>query len=739
MRIKMPAQLLAICLCFGGGAMAQAKQLELERLFADPALSGATPRALAMAPDGSRVTYLKGKAEDANRLDLWEFNIKAAKHRLLVDADSLVSGAEVLSDEEKARRERMRLFASGIISYSWAKNSDALLFPLNGDLYYYQLKTQSAKKLTDTAAFETDATISPNGRYVAFIREQNLFVLEIATGKETQLTFDGGGVIKNGMAEFVAQEEMGRMTGYWWAPDDSKIAFTRTDESGVAEVVRNEIYAEEIKLFNQRYPYTGTANAKIQLGVVSVADGKINWLPHGDNDDIYLPRVEWTKNARYLSYQWQSRDQHKLELRLVDLSNNQQKVLLTETSNTWLNLHDDLHFLKDDKGFIWASERDGYKHLYYYDFDGKLQRQLTQGAWVVDELDAVNEKQGMVYFTARKDTPLERHLYQVSLKGGDTKRLTAPNYDHALVMAKDGSSFIDSFSNVTTPNKVALRALDGTVLTWLEQNELDKTHPLTAYHSQLKAPRFGTINAEDGQVMHYRMFEPAALEPGKKYPVIVSVYGGPHAQRVTNSWSARDLYLHYLVQQGYLVFQLDNRGSYNRGKAFEDPIYKKLGVAEIADQIKGVEYLRSLPYVDAGKIAIYGHSYGGYMAIMAMFKASDYFAAGVSGAPVTDWALYDTHYTERYLGHPDENAAGYEASAVFPYADGLKGKLLIYHGMADDNVLFTHSTKLYKQLQDKGLLFDMINYPGSKHSMFGQPVQTHLHKSITRFFDEHLK
>ncbi|HBN87707.1 MAG TPA: S9 family peptidase, partial [Rheinheimera sp.] len=669
----------------------------------------------------------------------WEFNIKAAKHRLLVDADSLVSGAEVLSDEEKARRERMRLFASGIISYSWAKNSDALLFPLNGDLYYYQLKTQSAKKLTDTAAFETDATISPNGRYVAFIREQNLFVLEIATGKETQLTFDGGGVIKNGMAEFVAQEEMGRMTGYWWAPDDSKIAFTRTDESGVAEVVRNEIYAEEIKLFNQRYPYTGTANAKIQLGVVSVADGKINWLPHGDNDDIYLPRVEWTKNARYLSYQWQSRDQHKLELRLVDLSNNQQKVLLTETSNTWLNLHDDLHFLKDDKGFIWASERDGYKHLYYYDFDGKLQRQLTQGAWVVDELDAVNEKQGMVYFTARKDTPLERHLYQVSLKGGDTKRLTAPNYDHALVMAKDGSSFIDSFSNVTTPNKVALRALDGTVLTWLEQNELNKTHPLTPYHSQLKAPRFGTINAEDGQVMHYRMFEPAALEPGKKYPVIVSVYGGPHAQRVTNSWSARDLYLHYLVQQGYLVFQLDNRGSYNRGKAFEDPIYKKLGVAEIADQIKGVEYLRSLPYVDAGKIAIYGHSYGGYMAIMAMFKASDYFAAGVSGAPVTDWALYDTHYTERYLGHPDDNAAGYEASAVFPYADGLKGKLLIYHGMADDNVLFTHSTKLYKQLQDKGLLFDMINYPGSKHSMFGQPVQTHLHKSITRFFDEHLK
>ncbi len=739
MLIKLSGFVMAVSLLLAGGSMANAKQLELERLFADPALSGTTPRALTMAPDGSRVTYLKGKADDANRLDLWQYHIKDGKHSLLVDADSLISGAEVLSDEEKARRERLRLFASGIISYSWSKNSDALLFPLNGDLYYYELASKKAKKLTNTSEFETDATISPTGRYIAFIRAQNLFVLEIASGKETQLTFDGAGEIKNGMAEFVAQEEMGRMTGYWWAPDDSKIAFTRTDESGVAEVVRNEIYADEIKLFNQRYPYTGTANAKIQLGVVNLADAKVQWIPLGDNEDIYLPRVQWSKNSQYLSYQWQSRNQQKLELRLVDLSENQQRVLLTESSNTWLNLHDDLHFLNNEQGFIWASERSGYKHLYYYDFSGKLLRQLTTGAWVVDELETVNEAKGLVFFTGRKDTPLERHLYQVSLKDGQVQRLTEPGFDHALVVAKDGSSFIDNFSNVSTPNKVALRAIDGKLLTWLEQNALNNQHPLTPYHGTLNAPRFGTLTAEDGQTLHYRIFEPAALAPGKKYPVIVSVYGGPHAQRVTNSFSPRDLYLHYLVQQGYLVFQLDNRGSYNRGKAFEDPIYKKLGEVELQDQIRGVEYLRSLPYVAADNIAIYGHSYGGYMAIMAMFKAADYFAAGVSGAPVTDWALYDTHYTERYLGHPAENSQGYTDSAVFPYIDGLKGNLLIYHGMADDNVLFTHSTKLYKQLQDKGLLFDMINYPGSKHSMFGQPVQTHLHKSITQFFDRHLK
>ncbi|MDX3773542.1 DPP IV N-terminal domain-containing protein [Chromatiaceae bacterium AAb-1] len=731
---------IALPLLLSGGIfMSDATELNLERLFADPALGGSAPRALSFSPDGNRVTYLKGKLADANRLDLWEYHIKDKQHRLLVDADSLISGAETLSDEEKARRERMRLFASGIISYSWDDTGKALLFPLNGDLYYYDLQNKQARKLTDTAAFETDARISPKGRYVSFVREQNLFVLEIKTGKETQLTTDGGGVIKNGMAEFVAQEEMGRMTGYWWAPDDSRIAFTRTDESPVAEIVRNEIYADEIKLFNQRYPYTGTANARIQLAVVELKNQQIQWLNLGEEQDIYLPRVDWTDNARFLSYQWQSRDQQTLELRLADLQQNTQRILLTETSQSWLNLHDDLRFLKDNSGFIWASERDGYKHLYHYDFQGKLLSQLTHGDWVVDELKRVDEKRGLVFFSGRKDSVLERHLYQVSLKDRRITRLTTAGADHAVVMARNADSYIDSYSDVLTPQQTDLKAINGNRLTWLEQNDVGSEHPLSAYYSQLVKPRFGTLTAADGQTLHYRIFEPATLKKDHQYPVIVSVYGGPHAQRVTNSWSNRDLYFHYLVQQGYIIFQLDNRGSFNRGVAFESPIYKKLGDIELQDQIQGVEYLRSLPHVDSKRIGIYGHSYGGYMAIMAMFNAADYFSAGVSGAPVTDWSLYDTHYTERYLGHPATNAEGYRQSAVFPYADGLKGKLLIYHGMADDNVLFTHSTKLYQVLQDKGLLFDMVNYPGAKHSMFGQATQTHLHKTITDFFNRHLQ
>ncbi len=731
--------LSGVILSAGLSMQLQAQVLDLPRLFAEPALSGTAPKALAYAPDGKRITYLKGKVNDANRLDLWQYELATGKHSVLVDSDTLFSGTETLSDEEKARRERLRLFASGIVSYQWSKDGQALLFPLNGDLYHYQLGSNKARKLTDTEAFETDAQISPTGRFVSFVRDQNIYVIDLNSGKEIQLTNDGKGTVRNGMAEFVAQEEMGRMTGYWWAPDDSKIAFTQFDESTVPEAVRNEIYADEIKLYHQRYPFAGKDNVRIKLGVVGINNRQINWVDVGKEQDIYLPRVEWTENPDLLTYQWQSRNQQTLELRLADLVSGKQTTLLTETSKTWVNLHDDLHFLQDKKSFIWASERDGYKHLYLYSLSGAAPKQLTQGKWIVNHIESIDEKAGQIYFSGRKDTPLESHLYRVPVQGGDISRLTEPGYSHQVVVAKNGSGFIDTASAVVKLPSVTLRDQKGQAVTVLESNALDADHPLTSFAAQLVTPAFGTLKAKDGQVLHYRMFAPKNLKPGKKYPVIVGVYGGPGAQRVTNSWSSKDLYFQYLVQQDYIVFQLDNRGSENRGKAFEDPIFGKLAEVELDDQKTGVEYLRTLPYVDASLIGIYGHSYGGYMTIMAMLRAGDFFAAGVSGAPVTDWALYDSHYTERYLGHPAKNAAGYAASSVFPYVSGLKGKLMIYHGMADDNVLFTHSTKLFSVLQSQGKAFEMMTYPGSKHAMFGQQVQTHLHQTITDFFNRTLK
>ena len=721
-----------------GAISVQAKPLSLERIFDDPSLSGKSPVQLKFSPDGSRVTYLQGKTDDYNRYDLWEYNLEDNTNRVLVDSAELFSGPENLSDEEKARRERQRIFGKGILEYTWSTDGKALLFPLNGDLYYYDLASAKSKKLTNTDAFETDARFSPKGNYVSFIREQNLYALALNSGKEIQLSQDGGGVIKNGMAEFVAQEEMSRMTGYWWSGDETKIAYTRVDESPVKEAIRNEIYADEVKLFNQRYPFTGTDNVKIQLGVVKLNNQHVDWIDLGKDEDIYIARAKWLKDSKTLSYQWQNRSQQTLELRFYDSESKKQKVALTENSDTWINLHFDLVFLKDKKHFVWASERDGFKHLYLYRTNGQLVRQITSGDWAVDSLKGIDEKKGIVYFAGRKDTPLESHLYSAPLfKKGDSKRITEEGEYHNVVLAKDNKTFIDTSSSVNKPKSAALRKVNGEFITWLEENKLDNSHPLTPYLSNLATPEYGTLKADDGQIMHYRLFKPTNMSAGKKHPVIVNVYGGPHAQRVTNSWRSKNLYFQYMAQQGYVIFQLDNRGSYNRGKKFEDAIYKNLGDVEVSDQIKGVEFLRTLDYVDAKRIGIYGHSYGGYMALMTMFKAGDYFTAGVSGAPVTDWALYDTHYTERYLGHPDTNAKGYEASAVFPYTDGLKGPLMIYHGMADDNVLFTHATKLFKQLQDSEKQFEMMTYPGSKHSLRGKQVQTHLHQTITNFFNRH--
>ncbi|GAA5524921.1 dipeptidyl aminopeptidase 4 [Microbulbifer aestuariivivens] len=729
-------------LCLLGGLItmqSSAEQLTIERMFSDPALDGATPRALAYSPDGRRVTFLKGREEDYDRYDLWEYNIADGETRLLVNSERLHQGEENLSDEEKARRERQRIYGSGIMEYTWSEQGNALLFPLAGDVYYYDLGKGQARRLTDTDAFETDVRVSPRGRFVSFIRDQDIFVVDLQTGEERQLTTDGEGPIKNGMAEFVAQEEMGRMTGYWWSPDEKHIAFLRVDESPVDEVIRSEIYADRIDMISQRYPAAGRPNVTIQLGVLDVASGKTRWIDLGKETDIYIPRVQWARD-NLLSYQWQDRSQQTLELRLVDIDSGESRTLLTENSDTWVNLHDDLHFLKDSERFLWSSERDGFRHLYLYGLNGKLLRRVTAGPWSVDALEAVDEVAGQVYFTGRRDTPLERHLYVAELddgEAGEPRRISRRAGMHAIEFSADASGYIDTFSNVQTPPQVSLHDVDGQLVTWIEENRVDEGHPLSAYQQGWITPEFGAFRAPQGHQLYYRLYKPADFDPTKKYPVMVFLYGGPHAQLVTNSWDR--LFNQYMAQQGYVVFTVDNRGSANRGTAFENPIHKAMGTVEVEDQVAGVKFLRGLPFVDPQRIGVFGHSYGGYMALMAMFKAGDYFKAGVSGAPVTDWTLYDTHYTERYMGDPNKVPEAYEAASVFPYTDGLKGPLLIYHGMADDNVLFTNTTKLIKVLQDNGQQFELMTYPGKKHSLHGKQTRIHQYTLIRDFFDRHLK
>ncbi|BBO26155.1 peptidase S9 [Alteromonas sp. I4] len=713
-----------------------ADTLTIERIYESPSLAGSSPRSLKVAPDGKRVTYLQGKQSDYERLDLWEYNIASGESRLLFDSDELSSGEETLSDEEKARRERMRLSGTGIVSYQWSADGTALLFPMGGDVFYHKLGEPGAKQLLNTEAFETDIKLSPKGNYISFIRDQNLYVKHIASGEETAITTNGGGNLKYGMAEFVAQEEMGRMTGYWWSPDEQYIAFTEVDETPVDIITRSEIYADEIKMIEQKYPSAGTPNVKIRLAIQHLKTQQRNWVDLGKDEDIYLARGKWMPDSEHFTYQWQNRTQQELELRSVNVKTHSQEVLLSESSNTWVNLHDDFTFINQGKQFIWASERDGFKHLYLFNSDGTLVRQLTKGEWVVDQLEAVDEKAGKVYFTGRKDTPLESHLYSVNLKGGDFSKLTAREGYHHITFSGDASIYIDMSSTANTPFQVSLHQASGKQITWLEENKLDANHPLTPYVNDWIKPEFGTITNDEGIELYYRLYKPAQLEG--KHPVIVYLYGGPHAQVVNNQWGGnRGLLMQHWVSKGYVVFSIDNRGSNYRGKAFEEPIYKAMGSVDVDDQVTGVKFLHTLPYVDKERIGVYGHSYGGYMTLMSMFKAGDYFKAGVSGAPVTTWRLYDTHYTERYMGNPNTDSDAYDASSVFPYAQDLKGPLLIYHGMADDNVLFTHSTKLYKHLQDMGKPFEVMDYPGKKHSIRGKQTGIHLYHTITNFFDRH--
>ena len=494
-------------------------------------------------------------------------------------------------------------------------------------------------------------------------------------------------------------------------------------------------------------PRARFALSEVKLGMIAVTGGATRWLAEAGPENAYLPRVHWLPDSKTVAYQWQSRNQQELVLYFANTDTGHQSKILTETADTWVNLsegkHQGLFFLADGKQFLWASERDGFRHLYLYNAGGELVRQLTDGSWVVTELLAVDEDDGFVYFTGNRETPLEQHLYRAPLgKAGPVERISSRPGNHVIQFADDASGYVDTYSTANTPPQVSLNRASGEQLSWLEENRVQSDHPFFPYQADWIEPEFGSLKAADGTDLMYRMFKPVGYDKGGKFPTIVFLYGGPHAQMVTNAWPGRVqtyMFLQYLAQQGFVVFTLDNRGSANRGTAFENPIYRSMGGVELEDQVAGVEYLRSLPFVDAARIGVHGHSYGGYMTLMAMFRAGDYFAAGVAGAPVSQWELYDTHYTERYMSTPRLNAEGYEKSSVLPYATALQGDLLIYHGMADDNVLFTHSTRVYKVLQDAAIPFSVMDYPGKKHSISGKNTGIHLKRTIYNFFDRALR
>ncbi|MEA3032751.1 MAG: dipeptidyl-peptidase 4, partial [Sphingomonadales bacterium] len=709
-----------------------ADELTLERLFASPSLSGPTPRLLRLSPDGRLATLLRNRPDDRDRYDLWAVDTATGQARMLVDSSRVGSGA-ALSEEEMMRRERARLSGvRGIVNYAWSPDGHSILVPLDGDLYLAGLDG-NVRRITNTPETELDAQVSRTGRYLSFVRDHNLYVIGADGTGERRLTEDGGGTISWGSAEFVAQEEMKRNEGHWWSPDDAWLAVARVDESPVKVVTRAAIGAEGTKLVEQRYPAAGTANAIVDLYLMAPDGSRRVKADLGPNPDQYLTRVDWTKDGKAVLVQRMSRDQKRLDLLRIDPETGRSTLLFSETSPTWINLTDNLEPLKDGS-LIWSSERSGYSHLYRWKA-GKW-TQLTRGAWAVQEVAGVDEKAQRVYFTGTADTPIEQQLYWVSYdKPAKPVRVTEAGWSNSAVMDRAATHVLVTRSNTGQPSQTYLADASGRRLAWIEENRLDDAHPYSAFLDSHVKPVFGTLASPDGSTLHYRMLTPP-LVPGRRYPVFLYVYGGPHGQQVTDGWYGQ-LPLHeYLVDQGWIVFTLDNRGTNRRGTKFESALYHAMGGVEVEDQLAGVAWLKSQPFVDPSKVAVMGWSYGGYMTLKLLEKAPPHtFAAGVAVAPVTRWELYDTFYTERYLGNPAIDPKPYQSSDALEEASRISDPLLVVHGMSDDNVVFENTTALIAKLQKEKHPFELMVYPGATHAIAGEGPQTHVWTTITRFLD----
>ena len=737
MRTVLLASVFALT---AGSAFAQSNNpavLTPERVFANPSLNGPVAQGVSLSPDGELVAFLRAREDDVSVLDLWAAPTGAGEPFKLIDARALVPDAGELSEAEKARRERMRISQRGVVEYSWDEQGRYILAPLEGDIFLANRADGSVRRLTETEADEIDAKVSPEGNYVSFVRDQDLVVMNLSDGQERAITTDGDGLITWATAEFIAQEEMDRDTGYWWSPDEKYIALQRTDESPVDVIPRLDITGGGASVVEQRYPRAGRPNAIVELYVQDVAAGRRVKVDLGTNTDIYLGRVNWSVDGRTLYVQRESRDQQTLDLLRVDPATGASTVIATQRSDAWVDLTDDFKALSDGR-FIWSDESTGWRHLYLYDANGRKIRAITSGEWPVKALNGVNERTGEVYFTASmrdgRELPIEQQLFRANLnRAVEPTAITPAGGWWGASVNRTATAYVGDYSDPTTPPQSALYRIDGTRVRWIEENRLAEGHPFFPFVSRMRVPEFGTLESH-GETLVWRMQTPPDFDPTKTYPVVMQVYGGPSTGAgVKRNWQATTSQL--LTEAGYIVFRLDNRGEGDRSAAYRHSIYRQMGVVEIEDQILAANYLRSLSYVDDGRIAMMGWSYGGFMALRAITEPAMGLASAAVGAPPSRWDLYDTHYTERFMSTPEANPEGYAQADAVPRLDNLTGRMLLMHGMADDNVILENSTRVIDALQAKSIPFELMLYPGQRHGVRGNERQLQQWRMYLDFLD----
>jgi dipeptidyl-peptidase-4 len=698
------------------------KELTVDRLFRAPSLGGRQTQGIEWAPDGKRFSYLdrQGYGKDAV-LQLWTMDAATGERKVLVNAETLKS---VMQPEKAKTSQATGLGRVRADNYLWAPDGNSLLFIGSNSLVLLDLKTMTPKPVLSSEEEIEDPKFSPDSRWISFSRSANLFVVNISSGAVTTLTTGGSEEVLKGKLDWVYPEELDARTAYWWSPDSTKIAYYEMDERPVTRYSIADMSSPTGGSEFTRYPQAGEANPIVRVGVVNVAGGESKWMDTGTNSDVYLARVNWLPDSHRIAIQRLNRAQNQLDLLFADAATGTSKTILTETDKYWVNISDDLYFFTDNKRFLRSSERTGYRHFYLYDNSGKELAQLTSGEWGISDLGglgprsadhpAVDEARGYVYFTTNKDDVRETQLYRVSLSDKSLTRITKDAGTHGVRIAPDASAFVDTYSNAATPARQDLYRMDGTRVAVVNEGKVPE---LAEY--KLSPVEFVEVTADDGTKLNASIIKPTDFDPTKKYPVLINVYGGPHVQLVRNSWGGlRYLLDQVYAQKGYILFTLDNRGSWGRGHAFETPLYHHMGKIELQDQLAGVKYLKSLGYVDPARIGITGGSYGGYMTLEALFNAADVFKLGVSDAPVTDWKLYDTIYTERYMGRPQDNAEGYKDSSPVNQAENIKGKLMLVHGTGDDNVHFANSVELLNALIDSGRYPDeLMVFPGRGHGI----------------------
>ncbi|HEX2869400.1 MAG TPA: S9 family peptidase [Ignavibacteriales bacterium] len=706
---------------------AQPKSLTVEDLYTNFAFFGNTLKGVQWFDQGNKFSYLA--STDKGITAIYQHDVVTGEDKVVVSGSDLK-----LNAGDKPFR---------IQNYNWSPDGRYILFTgvlparrtkSGGTFYIYDIKEKRFFLLAQSEEEQSNARFSPDSKKIGFVRGNNMFVVDIATDKARQLTFDGSENILNGHFDWVYEEEFSIIDGWQWSPDSRTIAFWRLDQSPEPEVELLNYDSLYFTGYKYRYPKPGAKNAIVKIGTVNVETGKTQWMDLGKDTDIYIPRIEFTADPNVLSIQKLNRLQNHLELLFCDINSGTSKVVLEEDApGAWIDIQDALTFLSDKKRFIWASERDGYNHLYLYDYSGKLLNQITKGNFVVDDILSVDEASKTVYYTSNERGRRFMDLYSVPLKGGKETLHTEQEGVHSINFSPNSKYYIDRYSNANTLYTTYLCGNKGQTLTTLLRSDMSA---LKDYN--LSPVEFFTFKTSDGFTLDASMVRPRNFDNTKKYPVIVMNYNGPGSWYVNDAWSRDGLWHQMLAEKGYIIVTMDCRITGGRNASYKKLAYKNLGHWEVNDLIETAKYLRSLPYVDGERIGIWGWSYGGYSSASAIMRAPEYYKAAIAVAPVTSWRFYDDIYTERYMSLPELNEKGYEESAVLNYAENLKGKFLLIHGTGDDNVHFQNSVELVNRLIDANKQFRVMYYPGRDHSIYGGMTRIQLYNLMTDFFINNL-